>query len=135
MTKCTLGIDTWAVDYVLLDAEGNRIQEVYAYRDRRTDGVMEEVAKLISPEAVYAKTGIQQLTFNTLYQLYVHDREELAKADQILLVPDYLYYRLCGRKINEVTNASTTQLLNLASRDFDPELLALLQLEERSSPG
>ncbi|WP_438491805.1 rhamnulokinase [Paenibacillus sp. IHBB 3054] len=135
VTKCTLGIDTWAVDYVLLDAEGNRIQEVYAYRDRRTDGVMEEVAKLISPEAVYAKTGIQQLTFNTLYQLYVHDREELAKADHILLVPDYLYYRLCGRKINEVTNASTTQLLNLASRDFDPELLALLQLERAQFAG
>ncbi|CAH1192958.1 L-Rhamnulokinase [Paenibacillus auburnensis] len=129
ITKCTLGIDTWAVDYVLLDAEGNRMQEVYAYRDRRTDGVMEEVAKLISPETVYAKTGIQQLTFNTLYQLYAHSREELAAADQILLVPDYLYYRLCGRKINEVTNASTTQLLNLAEREFDADLLALLHLQ------
>ncbi|QUL52520.1 rhamnulokinase [Paenibacillus tritici] len=126
--ECTLGIDTWAVDYVLLDAEGKRIREVYAYRDRRTDGVMEEVAKQLSPEQVYAKTGIQQLPFNTLYQLYAHNGEELAAADQILMVPDYLYYRLSGRKINEVTNASTMQLLNLASRDFDPELLSFLQL-------
>ncbi|MNI16104.1 Rhamnulokinase [compost metagenome] len=129
IAKCTLGIDTWAVDYVLLDAEGNRIQEVYAYRDRRTDGIMEEVAKKISSQTVYAKTGIQQLTFNTLYQLYAHDPKELAAADQILLVPDYLYYRLCGRLINEVTNASTTQLLNLEHREYDVDLLSLLQLK------
>lgn len=129
ITKCTLGIDTWAVDYVLLDKEGNRIQEVYAYRDRRTDHVMDEVAKHISPADVYEKTGIQQLTFNTLYQLYAHNAEELAQADQILLVPDYLYYRLTDRKINEVTNASTTQLLNLDSRDFDPDLLSLLHIK------
>ncbi|MFC6650447.1 rhamnulokinase [Paenibacillus rhizoplanae] len=126
--ECTLGIDTWAVDYVLLDAEGKRISAVYAYRDHRTDGVMEEVGRLLPPEKVYAKTGIQQLPFNTLYQLYAHDREELETADQILLVPDYLYYRLGGRKMNEVTNASTTQLLNLATRDFDPELLEFLGL-------
>lgn len=126
--ECTLGIDTWAVDYVLLDAEGKRMNEVYAYRDRRTDGVMEEVAKQLPPHKVYAKTGIQQLPFNTLYQLYAHDQEELKAADQILLVPDYLYYRLGGRKMNEATNASTTQLLNLATRDFDAELLGFLGL-------
>ncbi|MCE3201404.1 rhamnulokinase [Paenibacillus sonchi] len=128
ITECTLGIDTWAVDYVLLDSAGSRIQEVYAYRDRRTEGVMEEVAAILPPDTVYAKTGIQQLTFNTLYQLYAHDRKELAQADQILLVPDYLYYRLGGRKINEVTNASTTQLLNLQTGDFDSGLLSLLHL-------
>ncbi|WP_340003582.1 rhamnulokinase [Paenibacillus sp. FSL K6-0276] len=130
ITACTLGIDTWAVDYVLLDAEGHRVQEVYAYRDRRTDLVMEEVAKHISPQTIYEKTGIQQLSFNTLYQLYVHSEEEIAKADQILLVPDYLYYRLTGCKINEVTNASTTQLLNLDSRDFDDDLLSLLNIKK-----
>ncbi|WNS44911.1 rhamnulokinase [Paenibacillus sp. MMS20-IR301] len=129
ISECTLGIDTWAVDYVLLDAEGKRMREVYAYRDRRTDGVMEEVGRLISPEQVYAKTGIQQLTFNSLYQLYAHNREELAAAKQILMVPDYLYYRLSGRLINEVTNASTMQLLNLATRDFDTDLLDLLNLK------
>ncbi|ASA22153.1 rhamnulokinase [Paenibacillus donghaensis] len=126
--QCTLGIDTWAVDYVLLDADGNRIQEVYAYRDRRTDQMMEQVAERISPAEVYAKTGIQRLSFNTLYQLYAHAPEEISQADQILLVPDYLYYRLTGRKINEVTNASTTQLLNLDTRDYDSDLLSLLHI-------
>ena len=138
--ECTLGIDTWAVDYVLLDANGNRIQEVYAYRDRRTDYAMEEVAQHIQPAAVYQKTGIQQLSFNTLYQLYSHNPEELARTVQILLVPDYLYYRLTGRKINEITNASTTQLLNLNTRNFDQELLSFLQLRrgqfaELTEPG
>ncbi|WP_151735023.1 rhamnulokinase [Paenibacillus tengchongensis] len=128
ITRCTLGIDTWAVDYVLLDEAGERLQEVYAYRDSRTDGVMEQVAASISPETVYAKTGIQQLNFNTLYQLYAHDSAELARAHRILMVPDYLYYRLCGRQINEVTNASTMQMLNLQTREFDEELLALLGL-------
>ncbi|MBT2293602.1 rhamnulokinase [Paenibacillus albidus] len=134
ITSCTLGIDTWAVDYVLLDKQGHRLQEVYAYRDRRTDHVMDEVGKLISPAAVYEKTGIQQLTFNTLYQLFAHNTEELAQADQILLVPDYLYYRLTGRKLNEVTNASTTQLLNLQTRDYDEDLLALLHLTREQFP-
>lgn len=138
--KCTLGIDTWAVDYVLLDSEGNRIQEVYAYRDGRTNGIMEKVATHISPEKLYQKTGIQQLTFNTLYQLYAHDPGELAKADKILMVPDYLYYRLSGRKINEITNASTMQLLNLETREFDGDLLNLLNLRrdqfaELTEPG
>lgn len=128
ITACTVGIDTWAVDYALLDQNGDRIQEVYAYRDHRTDHTMAEVGKRISPQDVYRKTGIQQLSFNTLYQLYEHDAQELAQADQILMVPDYLYYKLCGRKINEVTNASTTQLLNLETRDYDADLLALLGL-------
>lgn len=133
--QCTLGIDTWAVDYVLLDTTGNRIQEVYAYRDRRSDHAMEQLAELIPPEIVYGKTGIQQLTFNTLYQLYVHDREELARADSILMVPDYLYYRLTGKKVNETTNASTMQLLNLGTRDYDQDLLDLLGLRKEQFPG
>lgn len=133
--RCTLGIDTWAVDYVLLDQAGNRIQEVYAYRDRRTEHAMQRLAELIPPETVYGKTGIQQLNFNTLYQLFVHDREELSHTDSILLVPDYLYYLLTGKKGNESTNASTTQLLNLDTRDFDTELLNLLGLRKEQFPG
>lgn len=133
--RCTLGIDTWAVDYVLLNEAGERIQEVYAYRDRRTDQAMERLAQIIPPETVYGKTGIQRLAFNTLYQLFVHDREELSRADSILMVPDYLYYRLTGKKVNETTNASTTQLLNLGTRDFDPDLLGLLGLRKEQFPG
>lgn len=133
--QCTLGIDTWAVDYVLLDQAGNRIQEVYAYRDRRTEHAIQRLAAFIPPEAVYGKTGIQQLNFNTLYQLFVHDREELSRADSILMVPDYLYYLLTGKKGNETTNASTMQLLNLDTRDFDTELLELLGLRKEQFPG
>lgn len=126
--SCTLGIDTWGVDYALIAADGTRVEEVYSYRDHRTDRAMAALAERIPPEAVYAKTGIQQLPFNTLYQLSVHDPGALAKAERILLVPDYLYYRLTGMLMNESTNASTTQLLNLETRDFDADLLALLGL-------
>lgn len=124
--ECTLGIDTWGVDYVLIDAAGNRMQDVYAYRDDRTKSAISDITKKISMEEIYRKTGIQFLQFNTLFQLYVHDKEELKKAYKILLVPDYLYYRLTGELISEKTNASTTQLLNLATKEYDEELLNLI---------
>lgn len=124
--ECTLGIDTWAVDYVLIDKQGNRLQEVYAYRDKRTKTAIQDVEKEKSLEDIYRKTGIQFLNFNTLFQLYVHDKEELNKAHKILLVPEYLYYRLSGRLISEKTNASTTQLLNLETKEYDEDLLKLI---------
>ncbi|AIF50447.1 Rhamnulokinase [Pelosinus sp. UFO1] len=124
--ECTLGIDTWGVDYALIDAKGNRIQEVYAYRDERTKTAIQDIRKKVSLEEIYKKIGIQFLSFNTLFQLYVHDKEELAKAYKILLVPDYLYYRLTGIFISEKTNASTTQLLNLETKEYDEELLKLI---------
>lgn len=126
--ECTLGIDTWAVDYVLLDQAGGRIHEVYAYRDPRTNGAPDTFHNVISRAVVYEKTGIQELSFNTLYQLFVHDPRQLELADTILLVPDYLYFRLTGKKINELTNASTTQMLNLQQGDFDGDLLEILGL-------
>ena len=129
ITSCTLGIDTWAVDYVLLDREGHRLHDVYAYRDDRTRHAMEEVTRQMPARTIYEKTGIQFLVFNTLFQLAVHDREQLKQADKILLVPDYLHYRLTGFAFNEVTNASTTQLLNLQTQDFDTDLLRLLSLD------
>lgn len=138
---CTLGIDTWGVDYALLDSSGERLHDVYAYRDERTSGAADRLHQgLFGRDSVYAKTGIQELSFNTLYQLYVHDREQLEQANRILLVPDYLYYLLSGKKINETTNASTTQLLNLETREFDTELLQALGLEreqfaELTQPG
>jgi rhamnulokinase len=124
--ECTLGIDTWGVDYALIDAKGNRIQEVYAYRDERTKTAIQDISPKVSLEELYKKIGIQFLCFNTLFQLYVHDKEELAKAYKILLVPDYLYYRLTGIFISEKTNASTTQLLNLETKEYDEELLKLI---------
>ncbi|WP_019639626.1 rhamnulokinase [Paenibacillus fonticola] len=126
--SCTLGIDTWGVDYVLLDDDGKRIHDVYAYRDGRTAQAADQLHQAISRSAVYSKTGIQEQPFNTLYQLYVHDSDQLSRAGQIVLVPDYLYYRLTGKIMNEMTNASTMQLLNLDTKEFDADLLALLKL-------
>lgn len=132
--ECTLGIDTWAVDYVLLNRKGERIGEVFAYRDPRTNGAPERLHRHLSFQEVYEKTGIQQLSFNTLYQLFVHDREELEAAKHILLVPDYLHYRLCGVLASEATNASTTQMLNWQTQDYDSDLLALLGLQRSQFP-
>ncbi|GJM72028.1 hypothetical protein HMSSN036_42440 [Paenibacillus macerans] len=78
IAKCTLGIDTWAVDYALLDSQGERIGDVFSYRDPRTNEAVDEVHRQMPFAEIYAKTGIQHLSFNTLYQLYAHDRRELA---------------------------------------------------------
>jgi len=128
ISACTLGIDTWAVDYVLLDRDGKRLHEVYAYRDERTQDAVERVTRQLSARTIYEKTGIQFQKFNTLFQLAVHDPAQLRQADKILLVPDYLTFLLTGKLVNEVTNASTTQLLNLHTKDFDEDLLRLLSL-------
>ena len=120
---CTIGIDKWAVDYVLLDENGELLAEPVAYRDARTQGMMQKVFEKISKNNVYQKTGIQFLNFNTLYQLCSEDSDLLAKAQTILMVPDYIAYRLTGKKVGEVTNGSTTQYLNIHSRDYDKELL------------
>ncbi|WP_340082029.1 rhamnulokinase [Terribacillus sp. FSL K6-0262] len=123
--SCTLGIDTWAVDYVLLGKDGERLREMIAYRDSRTDEVMEQVWKRVPKRDVYRKTGIQFQPFNTIYQLFTESEELIGKTETVLLVPDYLHYRLTGEKVMEATNASTMQLLNPLTRDFDEDLLAL----------
>lgn len=124
--RCTLGVDTWAVDYVLLDEAGERLHDVYAYRDARTNGAPNSLHQHLTRELVYSKTGIQELTFNTLYQLYVHDDKQLGEAAQILYIPDYLYYRLTEKRINEATNASTSQMINLETGEYDEQLLELV---------
>ncbi len=128
----SIGIDTWGVDYVLLDEAGERIAPVYAYRDHRTDDSMETLADLVRPETVYEKTGIQFIQFNTIYQLLEHGRmnDDLKKASMLLLIPDYLHYLLSGERSNEYTNASTSQLLNVATRDWDRELLETVNAPE-----
>lgn len=132
--KCTIGIDTWAVDYVLVNKEGNRLKEVVSYRDNRTEKAIDNLTKRVSKEDIYHKTGIQFLPFNTLYQLSVEDDEILAETDKILLVPDYLVYRLTGKAIMETTNASTTQLLNINKHEFDEDLLQKLGLRRDQFP-
>lgn len=132
--SATLGIDTWAVDYCLIDQSGQLLAQPISYRDKRTKDAMAQVFEKIPAETIYDKTGIQFLNFNTLYQLYVEERELLAQADKILLIPDYIAYVLTGKIVGEVSNVSTTQLLNLGQRDYDSNLLEALQLTKDKFP-
>lgn len=129
----TMGIDTWAVDFVLLDAEGRRTGDAVAYRDSRTDGMRELLEREygLPFAAHYARTGIQYQKFNTVYQLMALKREhpeQLAAAKNFLMIPDYLNYRLTGVAANEYTNASTTALVGAQSHSWDDALLETLGL-------
>ncbi len=139
----SMGIDTWGVDYVLLDKDDRMIGNCIAYRDGRTEGMDEEVYKIISEEDLYARTGIQKAIFNTIYQLMstkVKEPEKLAQARTLLMIPDYFHFLLTGVRRQEYTNASTTQLLNAKTGDWDHELIQKLGFPdelfgELSMPG
>ena len=125
----SVGIDTWGVDFVLLDAEGNRLDDAVAYRDSRTDGMDMETHRRVSEVELYARTGIQKQKFNTLYQLMALKAQTpslLERAEGLLMIPDYLHYRLCGARKTEYTNATTTGLCGAASRDWDGEAIGRL---------
>ncbi|MET7705015.1 rhamnulokinase family protein [Micromonospora sp. NPDC005413] len=120
-----IGIDTWAVDYGLLDATGALLGNPVHYRDGRTEGVSDRVAKQLGPERLYATTGLQHLPFNTLYQLAAAaGTPQLEAAHRLLLIPDLLAYWLTGEIGAEVTNASTTQLYDLRRRAWATDLMA-----------
>ncbi|TDF91245.1 rhamnulokinase [Paenibacillus piri] len=128
----SLAIDSWAVDFGLLDASGQLLSNPRHYRDHQTDGLMEEVGTLIGREPLFAKTGIQFLPFNTIYQLYALKKRgsvQLQQADKLLMIPDLLRYFLTGVMMSESTNASTTQLLNARTGEWDAGLLERLQLQ------
>lgn len=128
----TMAIDTWGVDYVLLDEKGEEIRPCVAYRDSRTAGIPAEVFHIVSREELYAKTGIQQQDFNTVYQLYCDRKSgKLDRAAHFLMMPDYLGYKLTGVRKNEYTNATTTNLLNAESKEWDTEILDKLGIPAR----
>lgn len=125
----SMGIDTWAVDFALLDKEDNLIGKTVGYRDGRTKGMDQEVYKVISQDELYERTGIQKQIFNTIYQLMavkMKKPQELADAKTMLLIPDYFNFLLTGRKVTEYTNASTTQLLHPETKEWDFELIDML---------
>jgi rhamnulokinase len=125
----SVGIDTWAVDYGLLDAEGRLLAEPVAYRDDRTEAVIVDVHARVDPAALYAVSGLQFLPFNTLYQLTAEQRgPRWAEAHQALLLPDLLALWLTGERRTEITNASTTGLLDARTRSWSTELFAALDL-------
>lgn len=119
---CMIGIDTWAVDFILLKDNDLPCSDMVAYRDTRTQGMDEVVNASVPLEELYANTGIQKQPFNTIYQLTALKREhpeQLELADRFLMVPEYLNFVLTGKKVNEYTNASSTNLLNARAKTWD----------------
>ena len=131
----SIGIDSWAVDYGLLDASGALLGNPVHYRDARTDGVPGRVAKLVPDERLYALTGLQKLPFNTLYQLVAAAGTPVMEAARrLLLIPDLLAYWLTGEVGAEYTNASTTELIDLSTRDWARTLMAEVGIQASLFP-
>ncbi|MBQ8323501.1 MAG: rhamnulokinase [Clostridia bacterium] len=137
----SVGIDTWGVDYALIGEDGKAIGGVYCYRDARTDKTIPQVHGILPFEELYAKTGIQFASFNTVYQL-LHDKQtgRMEKAKALLMLPDYFHYRLTGVKKQEYTNATTTGMVNAKTHTWDEEILEKLGYKkelfgELSQPG
>ena len=138
-----MGIDTWGVDYVLLDKEDNILGKTFGYRDSRTTGMDDKVYEIIPEKDLYQRTGIQKAIFNTVYQLMAvkqNNPEHMEAAETMLFIPDYFNFKLTGVKVNEYTEASTGQLLNPQTKDWDYELIDMLgynrnMLCEITKPG
>ncbi len=132
----SVGVDSWGVDYALVDDDGRLVEEPVCYRDSRTAGVMDEVFAVVSRDEIFARTGIQFLPLNTMYQLWAHVRSGLpARARRLLLMPDFCHHHLCGSLVSERTNASTTQLLDAHTGRWDNELFARLGLPRDLMPA
>lgn len=133
----SIGVDTWGVDYGLVDAHGFLLSLPFQYRDSRTDGVMEQVFERIPRDILYARTGIQFLPFNTLFQLYAHEQMqpgELAHASRLLMIPDLLHNWLCGSSVSERTNSSTTQCWDPIAGTWARDLLNQLEVPTSMLP-
>jgi rhamnulokinase len=130
----SVGIDTWGVDFVLLDKEDHMLGEAVGYRDHRTDTMPKAVEKIIPAQELYERTGIQSQVYNTIYQLLAVKKNQpgyLEAAESLLFTPDYYNFLLTGRKQQEYTIASTSQLVAVRERNWDYELLHRLGLPER----
>lgn len=137
----TVAIDTWGVDYVLLDGDKKEIMPAVSYRDSRTNGIPEEIDKIIPRTELYKRTGIQPINFNTVYQLYCDKKSgKLDNAKHFLMIPEYLSFKLTGVLKNEYTNATTGAIVNANTKQRDDELLKMLGIktdifEPLSLPG
>ena len=130
---CSLAIDTWAVDYVIMRGD-KPLMPCYSYRDNRTAAVIDEVHAIVPFEELYKRTGIQFQSFNTIYQLYEDKmRGRLQGATDFLMVPEYLNYLLTGVIKKEYTNATTTGLLNAKTGEWDWDIIQTLGLPMRGT--
>jgi rhamnulokinase len=133
----SIGVATWGVDYALLGADGALLGNPYHYRDRRTEGMVAEATRLVPREAIFERTGIQFLPFNTLYQLLAatrHHEQALRAARRLLMVPDLFHYWLSGSVAGEFTNATTTQAYDTRRREWATDLLEALGIDARLFP-
>ena len=133
----SIGVDAWGCDYGLLRGDGRLVEAPYAYRDPRTEGVMERVFEVVPRERIYETTGIQFLWFNTLYQMYAacqRSPDAIAAADRFGTIPDVLNQWLCGRLSAEFTNATTTQCIDAVKRTWATDLLTALGIPTRLLP-
>ena len=134
----SIGADTWGVDFVLLNKEEEILGQPYHYRDDRTNGLMEEVFQIVPKADIFAETGLQFMQFNSLYQLYAwkkHCPAILDKAQTFLMMPDFLHWCLCGSKVVEFTNATTTQFVNAVERNWSKGLLNKLGIPSHFLPS
>ena len=132
----SVGVDSWGVDYALVDRDGGLVEDPICYRDDRTAGIMDAVFDVVPRDEIYGRTGIQFMPFNTLFQLAAHARDGLpGRAAHALLVPDWCHQQLCGAIACERTDASTTQLLDARTHEWDDDLFARLGLPRALMPG
>lgn len=139
----SVSIDTWGVDFVLLDKDDRMIGKAVGYRDHRTEGMDDEVYKIIPEDELYKRTGIQKAIYNTIFQLMAVKRRfpgQLESSRTLLMIPDYLHFRLTGNKLQEYSEASTSGLLDPVKRDWDRKLIEMLGYPEQifcpvSMPG
>ena len=125
----SMGIDTWAVDFVLLDENDKMLGDAVAYRDDRTKDIDKAVYQFVSETELYTRTGIQKQSFNTIYQLMAVKKQNwklFTNAKTMLMIPDYFHFLLTGRKAQEYTNATTTQLIKAKTKDWDYQLIEKL---------
>jgi len=133
----SIGVDTWGVDYVLMSAKDEVLGHPYHYRDPRTTGMLAQACSRVSRRDIFAQTGIQFMELNTLYQLLamqLSDPELLRSAARFLMIPDYLNWLLCGSRVVEFTNATTTQCFDPVGRKWAVELLRSLGIPTRFLP-
>jgi rhamnulokinase len=130
----SLGVDTWGVDYVLLDRNDDLVGPAFCYRDLRTRGLMQQAFECVSRQEIFEETGIQFMEINTVYQLFSMRQENsplLDVAEHFLMIPDFFHWLLTGEKVNEFTNASTTQMLRPGTGGWSTKVLDGLDIPSR----
>jgi len=133
----SVGLDTWGVDFALLDRQGGLVGNPYHYRDSRTDGMVEEACRRVPREEIFTQTGIQFMQLNTLIQLFamVEQRSPLLDvADRLLMMPDLLNYFLSGERVSEYTDASTSQCMDMRTGEWATGLLGRLGIPTHIFP-